>query len=98
MKINDLTYAIIGAAMKVHRTLGPGLLESAYEACLAYELEKQGLRVQRQKPVPVIYAESNWSAVFARTFWSRSRSTLNARPRRPFIPSTALRFYPISGF
>lgn len=57
MKINDLTYAIIGAAMKVHRTLGPGLLESAYESCLAYELEKQGFRVERQKPVPVIYEE-----------------------------------------
>lgn len=57
MKTNDLTYAIIGAAMKVHRTLGPGLLESAYEACLAYELQKQGFRVERQRPVPVIYEE-----------------------------------------
>ena len=55
MNLNDLSYAIIGAAMKVHRALGPGLLESAYEACLAYELEKQGFRVERQKPVPVIY-------------------------------------------
>ena len=57
MKINAVTQAIIGAAIKVHRTLGPGLLESAYEACLAYELEKLGLRVERQKPVPVIYEE-----------------------------------------
>ncbi len=57
MTMNELTYAIIGAAMKVHRVLGPGLLESAYEACLAYELEKLGLRVERQKPVPVIYEE-----------------------------------------
>jgi GxxExxY protein len=55
MTINEVTYQIIGAAMKVHRTLGPGLLESAYEACLAYELEKLGLRVERQKPVPVVY-------------------------------------------
>ncbi len=57
MTTNDLTYAIIGAAMKVHRTLGPGLLESAYEACLEYELQKLGHRVERQKPVPVIYDE-----------------------------------------
>jgi GxxExxY protein len=57
MNLNGLTYAIIGAAMKVHRTLGPGLLESAYEACLAYELEKQGFCVERQKPVPVIYED-----------------------------------------
>ena len=49
--------AIIGAAMKVHRALGPGLLETAYEACLAYELEKLGLKVERQKPIPVIYEE-----------------------------------------
>lgn len=43
--------------MKVHRTVGPGLLESAYEACLAYDLEKQGLHVERQKAVPVIYED-----------------------------------------
>jgi GxxExxY protein len=42
MSTNDLTYAIIGAAMKVHRALGPGLLESAYESCLAYALTKRG--------------------------------------------------------
>jgi GxxExxY protein len=57
MQLNEITYAIIGAAMKVHRILGPGLLESAYEACLAYELQKLGLRVERQKPIPVIYEE-----------------------------------------
>ena len=57
MTLNELTYAIIGAAMKVHRELGPGLLESAYEACLAYELSKQAFIVERQKPVPVIYDE-----------------------------------------
>ena len=55
MTLNEISYAIIGAAMKVHRTLGPGLLESAYEACVAYELEKLGFEVERQKPVPVIY-------------------------------------------
>jgi GxxExxY protein len=52
---SDLTPQIIGAAIKIHRRLGPGLLESAYEACLAYELEHMGLQVQRQKPVPLIY-------------------------------------------
>src|SRR5947207_15723893 len=55
MTLNELTHAIIGAAIKVHRVLGPGLLESAYEAGLAHELEKLGLRVERQKPVPLIY-------------------------------------------
>jgi GxxExxY protein len=52
---SSVTSKIIGAAIKIHRRLGPGLLESAYEACLAHELENAGLRVQRQKPVPLIY-------------------------------------------
>src|ERR1700746_3056017 len=51
----DPTREVIGAAIKIHRKLGPGLLESAYEACLAYEVEKLGLRVERQKAVPLIY-------------------------------------------
>jgi len=51
----DLSNEIIGAAIAVHRRLGPGLLESAYEACLAYELLRLGKRVERQKPVPVVY-------------------------------------------
>jgi GxxExxY protein len=55
--INELTQVIIGAAIKVHKTLGLGLLESAYEACVEYELLKLGLRVERQKAVPVIYEE-----------------------------------------
>jgi len=55
MNLNDITHAIIGAAIKVHKALGPGLLESAYEACVAYALENLGLRVERQKPIPVIY-------------------------------------------
>jgi GxxExxY protein len=51
----ELTPAIIGAALQVHRRLGPGLLESAYEACLAHELTKRGFRVERQKAVPLVY-------------------------------------------
>ena len=55
MSRTNITGQIIGAAIRVHRKLGPGLLESAYEACLAYELEKLGLQVQRQKAVPLVY-------------------------------------------
>jgi GxxExxY protein len=50
-----LTQAIIGAAIEVHRTLGPGLLESAYEACLAYELTARGISFRRQLEVPINY-------------------------------------------
>ncbi len=53
--INSVTSAIIGAAMKVHSALGPGLLEKAYSACLAYELKKLGFDVQVEVELPVIY-------------------------------------------
>lgn len=55
MDLNTVSGHIVDAAMKVHSALGPGLLESAYEACLAYELRKRGLQVQSQVECPVIY-------------------------------------------
>jgi GxxExxY protein len=55
MNHNELTSAIIGAAINVHKALGPGLLESAYRVCLAYELQQRGLRVELEKPIPVVY-------------------------------------------
>jgi GxxExxY protein len=57
LKYQELTHKIIGCAMEVHKLLGPGLLESAYEECLVYELINAGLLVERQKAVPVIYKE-----------------------------------------
>jgi GxxExxY protein len=53
--LNRVTEAVIGAAVQVHRALGPGLLESAYEACLAFELAQRGLKVAQQVPLPVVY-------------------------------------------
>jgi GxxExxY protein len=55
--LNRITDNIIGAAIEVHRSLGPGLLESAYEACLVFELVQHGLKVEQQKPLPVVYRE-----------------------------------------
>jgi GxxExxY protein len=57
MHENDISGAIVDAAIKVHTALGPGLLESVYEAALAHELEKRGLPVNRQVPLPVVYEE-----------------------------------------
>jgi GxxExxY protein len=57
MQINDITGQIIDGAIKVHSALGPGLLESAYEACLMYELNKRGLVVRNQVPLPVKYED-----------------------------------------
>jgi GxxExxY protein len=51
----ELTHEIIGSAIEVHKVLGPGLLESAYELCMAHELTLRGLRFEKQKPIPVVY-------------------------------------------
>lgn len=54
-RLNELTSTIIGAVIEVHRSLGPGLLESAYETCLAFELVDRGLSIEREKPLPIVY-------------------------------------------
>lgn len=57
MTENEISEKIIGCAIEVHKSLGPGLLESAYVECLFYELQKAGLYVEKQKPLPLIYKE-----------------------------------------
>lgn len=64
MNPNALTREIVDAACRVHTTLGPGLLESVYEAALAWELERRGLQVIRQQPIPVVYEEVRLSTGF----------------------------------
>jgi GxxExxY protein len=54
---NEITEIIIGCAIKVHKALGPGLLESAYQECLFYELKKTALKIEKEKPLPIIYEE-----------------------------------------
>jgi GxxExxY protein len=57
MEINQITHEILDSSYKIHTALGPGLLESAYKTCLAFELRKKGLKVEEEKPVPVVYNE-----------------------------------------
>ena len=57
MEINQITHEILDSAFKVHSALGPGLLESAYQACLVYELKKKGLNVEVEKALPLVYEE-----------------------------------------
>jgi GxxExxY protein len=56
-RLDSITRRIIGAAIEVHRRLGPGLLESAYEVCLAFELRQMGFEIEEQKPLPVVYRD-----------------------------------------
>jgi GxxExxY protein len=58
MKLDELKTIVIGSAIRVHKSLGPGLLESAYEQCLAYELKKEGLNIELQKSLPLEYDEN----------------------------------------
>ncbi len=57
MTENELSRVVFDSALKVHQALGPGLLESAYEECLYFELKKTGLIVEKQKPLPLIYED-----------------------------------------
>ena len=57
MEINDLSYKIIGLAIDVHKELGPGLLESAYQECLYYEIKNAGLNVKKELSLPIIYKD-----------------------------------------
>jgi GxxExxY protein len=57
MTENEISNRIIGAAIKVHTALGPGLLESAYKECLYYVLQKEGLKVEKEKPMPLVFEE-----------------------------------------
>ncbi|HEX4844833.1 MAG TPA: GxxExxY protein [Geothrix sp.] len=64
LELASLTEVVLGCAIKVQRGLGPGLLESAYESCLAYEMENAGLRVQRQVPLDITYGEVHIPAAY----------------------------------
>ncbi len=54
-ELDQITQSVIGAAIQVHQTLGPGLLESAYEACLGFDLVELGFKIDKQKPLPLVY-------------------------------------------
>jgi GxxExxY protein len=56
-RLDEISHRIIGAAIEVHRHLGPGLLESAYQSCLTFELKQLGLKLEEQKPLPVVYKQ-----------------------------------------
>lgn len=58
MSVNEISYQIRGAIYDVYKDLGPGLLESVYEEALCFELQQRGLKVERQKQVPIIYKEN----------------------------------------
>lgn len=86
MRNTDLTPEIIGSAIKIRRRLGPGLLESAYASCLAYELTKLGLHVERQKPVPLIYESVKLDCGFRADLVVQGRVVVETKCREALHP------------
>jgi GxxExxY protein len=86
MNENDLSGRIIGCAMKVHTALGPGLLESVYEACLEYELTKARLKVERQKPIPLIYELLHFECAYRANLIVENKVIVEAKSIESFHP------------
>ena len=86
MHINQLSYNIIGAAIEVHRVLGPGLLESAYEECLCHELDLRKLAYERQKPLPVVYKDVQLDAGYRLDVLVENRIVLELKAVETLLP------------
>lgn len=86
MDDNEITHEIIGAAMEVHRVLGPGLLESAYEECLSRELELRNIKVERQKPIPVVYKDVKLECGYRIDLLVESRIVVELKSIEAFAP------------
>ncbi len=100
MTDNELTHAIIGAAIEVHRQLGPGLLESAYEECLARELSLRALRFERQRAVPVVYKDVKLECGYRMDILVEDRIVLELKSVEALAPvheATILTYLRLSG-
>ena len=84
--VNKLTEAIIGCAMTVHRRLGPGMLESAYEACLMYALQSMGLSVVSQKPIPLIYGDVHLECGYRLDLLVEDRVIVEVKAKEVILP------------
>ena len=90
--IDGVTGEIIRAAIEVHRRLGPGLLESTYEACLAFELTDRGLRAERQRPFPLLYRSIKLEPAYRVDLLVQESVIARSRPSSNCSPSTMLSF------
>jgi GxxExxY protein len=97
----DLTEQVIGTCIDIHRHLGPGLLESAYEECLCYELAQLGIRFERQKPLPVKYKSVNLDCGYRLDLVVQDRVILELKAVESLLPiheAQLLTYLRLSGF
>ena len=100
MTDNEITHQIIGAAIEVHKLLGPGLLESVYEECLTRELRLRNLNVERQKGVPVVYKETKLECGYRIDLLVEGRIVVELKAVEGFAPiheAIVLTYLPLSG-
>jgi GxxExxY protein len=100
MKDLDLTHLFIGAAIEIHRTLGPGLLESVYEECLAKEFALRSIPFERQKPIPLIYKDLKLECGYRLDFLVRKRVVVELKSIEAIAPiheSVMLTYLRLSG-
>ena len=86
MNENELSYKIIGVALDVHKTIGPGLLESAYENALAFDLAEQGFKVKQQVPMPFIYKGVKQDVGYRIDLLVHERLLLKLNPLKSLLP------------
>ena len=100
MKNQDLTGTVLMYGIEVHKALGPGLLESVYETCLEFELKKAGLKVERQKPLPIIYKDITLDASYRIDLVVEDRLLLELKSVQEILPihiSQTLTYLKLSG-
>jgi GxxExxY protein len=86
MRDKDLSHAIIGAAIEIHRSLGPGLLEAVYEECLARELTLRMIPFERQKPIPLVYKDLKLECGYRLDFLVSSRIVVEIKSIEAIAP------------
>jgi GxxExxY protein len=87
MKENEIGTLIIECAINVHRELGPGLLESVYESALSYEIKQQGLKIERQVPIPINYKDIHFDEGFRADIIVEGKVILEIKSVETVIPS-----------
>ena len=100
MTDKDLSHAIIGAAIEIHRTLGPGLLEAVYEECLAREFALRNIQFERQKPIPLVYKDLKLECGYRLDFLVSGRIVLEIKSIEAIAPiheSVMLTYLRLSG-
>src|SRR5258707_4797254 len=78
--MNELTHPIIGAAIGIHRSLGPGLLEAVYEECLAEEFSLRSIPFERQKPIPLVYRDLKLESAYRAAFLVPNKVVVELKP------------------